>query len=288
MKVWQEFLGVEDAEVKDYHRLARRELIDLFSSPRKRIVEIGCAAGYTGKYAKQKFAGVEYWGFDLNKAAAKEALQNLDRVVCGKFEEQQLDLMGLEPRSVDGVVLGDVLEHMYDPWSVLTALSPWLTADAELVISLPHVRNLWLLNEIAEGRFTYDQHGLLDITHIRFFTGNEIRELMDSTGYSIAMGQLVMDERLQDYYVANQGRTGPCIVHYRSISIKTTGETLAEFCAKQFLIRAIPKKGLAAPIDVHPSYLPKSIVADHEASRSAPQAASDRLLRVPEQTLEMP
>ncbi len=269
MKIWQKYLGVEEAEVNDYHRLARKELIDLFSSPRKRVVEIGCAAGYTGQYCKQKFPDVDYWGFELSKAAAKEALHNLDKVVCGKFEEQDLELLGLAPRSVDGVVLGDVLEHMYDPWRALVSLQPWLSDDAELVISLPNTRNLWLLNEIAEGRFTYDQHGLLDITHIRFFTGREIYELLDSTGYSLATASFIMDERLQDYYAACSGRQGPCVFHYRSVSVKSTGETLLEFCAKQFLLRATPKIARFALASAAPSDLLKNMIADQDAAHES-------------------
>ena len=267
MKVWQKYLGVEEAEVNEYHRLARSELIDLFSSPRKRVVEIGCAAGYTGKYCKEKFPGVEYWGFELSKAAAREALQHLDKVVCGKFEEQHLDLLGLAPHSVDGVVLGDVLEHMYDPWRVLTALLPWLSEDAELVVSIPNIRNLWLLNEIAEGRFTYDQHGLLYITHIRFFTGREIHDMMNSTGYAMVAGGLIADERLQDYLAANAGRRGPTVFHYGSIAIKIPGESLPELCAKQFLFRAAPKKALANFVGSRPTDLLRSMIRDHEASR---------------------
>ncbi len=278
MKIWQKYLGVEDSEVNDYHRLARREMIDLFSSPRKRVVEIGCSAGYTGKYCKEKFPSVEYWGFELNKAAAKEALGNLDKVVCGKFEDQQLDVLGLAPHSVDGVVLGDVLEHMYDPWRVLVSLLPWLNEDAEVVVSLPNVRNLWLLNEIAEGRFTYDQHGLLDITHLRFFTVNEIQELMNSTGYSIATGSFIIDERLQDYLAAGDGKTGPCVFHYRSISLTSKAEMLSELCAKQFLFRAVPKKTALLHTSAPPSNLLKSLISDHDASQERdPTAYVDQL-----------
>jgi hypothetical protein len=278
MKIWQKYLGVEDAEIYDYHRLARREMIDLFSSPRKRVVEIGCSAGYTGKYCKEKFPSVEYWGFELSKAAAKEALLHLDKVVCGKFEDQQLDILGLAPHSVDGVVLGDVLEHMYDPWRVLVSLLPWLSEDAEVVVSLPNVRNLWLLNEIAEGRFTYDQHGLLDITHLRFFTVNEIQELMNSTGYSIATGSFIIDERLQDYLAAGDGKTGPCVFHYRSISLKSRAELLSELCAKQFLFRAVPKKTALRRTSAPPSNLLKSLISDHDASQERdPVAYVDQL-----------
>ena len=244
MHVWKKYLSVADNAASPYHRLSRQELINLFSSPRKMVIEIGSSGGYAGKYCKEKFPGVTYWGFELNQAAAKESLQNLDKVVCGKFEEQNLEVLGLKPNSVDGVVLGDVLEHMYDPWRVLTALLPWLTPDAELVISLPNVRNLWLMNEIAEGRFTYTPDNLLDITHIRFFTLREIHSMLDSTGYSITPGGVNLDERLVDYFNQHKHLRGPCVLQYQSLAIRATGEEVAELCAKQFIFRAQPKKGI--------------------------------------------
>ncbi len=244
MHVWKKYLSVADNAALPYHRLNRQELINLFSSPRKMVIEIGSSGGYAGKYCKEKFPGVTYWGFELNQGAARESLQNLDKVVCGKFEEQNLEVLGLKPNSVDGVVLGDVLEHMYDPWRVLTALLPWLTPDAELVISLPNVRNLWLMNEIAEGRFTYTPDNLLDITHIRFFTLREIHSMLDSTGYSITPGGVNLDERLVDYFNQHKHLRGPCVLQYQSLAIRATGEEVAELCAKQFIFRAQPKKGI--------------------------------------------
>ena len=244
MHVWKKYLSVADNAALPYHRLNRQELINLFSSPRKMVIEIGSSGGYAGKYCKEKFPGVTYWGFELNQGAARESLQNLDKVVCGKFEEQNLEVLGLKPNSVDGVVLGDVLEHMYDPWRALTALLPWLTPDAELVISLPNVRNLWLMNEIAEGRFTYTPDNLLDITHIRFFTLREIHSMLDSTGYSITPGGVNLDERLVDYFNQHKHLRGPCVLQYQSLAIRATGEEVAELCAKQFIFRAQPKKGI--------------------------------------------
>ncbi|MFV0678929.1 glycoside hydrolase family 99-like domain-containing protein [Ottowia sp.] len=245
MIAWQQHLGVEHTSVTFYHRLVRKELIDLFSSPRRRVIEIGSSAGYTGQYCKQKFPDVEYWGFELNRAAAKESLAQLDKVVVGKFEEQDLALLGLKPHSVDGVVLGDVLEHLYDPWRVLTALLPWLSEDAELVISLPNLRNLWLMNEIAEGRFTYAENGLLDVTHIRFFTLQEIHGLMATTGYHILQGGVALDERLAAFHAhhAPLVRPGaPYAFQYQNVGIRANGETLGELCAKQFMFRAVPKR----------------------------------------------
>jgi hypothetical protein len=93
MNAWHHYLAVEQLEVTTYHRLVRKELIDLFTAPRRRVIEIGSSAGYTGQYCKQKFPGVEYWGFELNRAATLESLAHLDKVVHGKFEEQDLEFI---------------------------------------------------------------------------------------------------------------------------------------------------------------------------------------------------
>ena len=286
MNVWQKHLSVSHAPVTVYHRFIRKELIDLFSSPRRHVLEIGSSAGYTGQYCKTKFPGVTYWGFELNAAAATESLPHLDRVIGGKFEEQDLSVLGLKPHSIDGVVLGDVLEHMYDPWRTLTSLLPWLSEDAEVVISLPNVRNLWLLNEIAEGRFTYDANGLLDITHLRFFTLQEIHTMMESTGYTIEQGGIALDERLADYYQQHASVTGPCVFHYKSLSIQSVGENLREFCARQFMFRARPKPIFRALAPARPGADVGRLIADydggfhpdpvHHVDRLPPQPATAR------------
>lgn len=268
MYIWQKFLSVESNDASSYHRLARKELIDLFSGNRRRVIEIGSSGGYTGKYCKEKFSDTEYWGFELNQAAAKESLKNIDRVVCGKFEDQNLDILGLEPHSVDGVVLGDVLEHMYDPWRAMKALLPWLTQEAEISISIPNVRNLWLMNEIAEGRFPYDQHGLLDITHIRFFTLQEISNLLDSTGYQIDKYAFKLDERLVEFYNKNSSApgAGPKTLQYKNVAVRTTAESVAEFCSIQFLIRAKLKNELKSTLPSRTSVSTHSLIFNIDES----------------------
>ena len=266
MHIWQKHLGIHDNAASSYHRLIRKELIDSFSSPRQRVIEIGSSGGYTGKYCKEKFSGCEYWGFELNKAAAKESLPNIDKVICGKFEEQSLDVHGLAPASVDGVVLGDVLEHMYDPWRTLTALQPWLTEDAELVISIPNIRNLWILNHIAEGNFSYQENGILDVTHIRFFTLREIYSMMDATGYFIEKGGIAIDERLIQYHSQNRNIQGPHVFQYNNIAVRAMGQQIDELCAKQFIFLAKRKPNIY-------NYLPQptipstaSLVSDFDSA----------------------
>ncbi len=242
MHLWQKYLGVENAPATFYHRLARKELVDLFTAPRRLVLEIGSSGGRTGQYCKEKFPGCQYWGFEMNRAAAAESAEFLDRVICGRFEAHDLGALGLKPRSVDGVVLGDVLEHTDNPWGILATLQPWLSDEAELVLSIPNVRNLWLMNEIAEGRFSYAENGLLDITHIRFFTLGEIVRMLQETGYEAFPGGVNIDERLFEYFKKMQGVRGPCTFNYGSVSVRGMGEQAMEFCARQFVLRARPSR----------------------------------------------
>jgi hypothetical protein len=221
---------------------ARQDLIDLFSGPRRRVIEIGSGSGDTGLYCKQKFPGVEYWGFETDKAAATASLTRLDKTVCGRFEEQSLSVLGMTPHSVDGVVLDGALARMADPWRTLTALLPWLTEDAELAVSLPNLRNLWLLNEIAEGRFTYGADGLPDMAQLRFFTLREIQGLMESSGYTIVQASIVPDPRLAEFQAQHARVRGPGVFHYKSIGIQLPGAVLPELCARQFVLRAAPRR----------------------------------------------
>ena len=67
------------------------------------------------------FPGAKVWGLEINQSAAQQAATKLDRVLVGKFEDFDLQAEGIAKGSLDGVILADVLEHMYNPWSVLTA-----------------------------------------------------------------------------------------------------------------------------------------------------------------------
>ncbi|HTY98209.1 MAG TPA: class I SAM-dependent methyltransferase, partial [Rhodocyclaceae bacterium] len=172
--VWQSLLDVEHAETSQYHNWARTQLFELFTHPPRRVLDIGCGAGATGEALKHAYGGAEVWGVEINGASAAIARGRIDHVLDGKFEDVDLDGAGIVPGSLDTVIVADVLEHMYDPWSVLVRLKPYLSPDAQVIASIPNVRNLVVMEELAKGNWRYEPWGLLDITHIRFFTLREI------------------------------------------------------------------------------------------------------------------
>lgn len=180
----------------DYYSHPRLELLELFPRAPKRLLDVGCGFGATSAAAKARWPGVETIGIEVVSEAAQRAAAHLDRVLTGSAED--LDLAAAGIAGVDGVLLADVLEHLVDPWGFLARLRTVLAPDATVVASIPNVANLWLLDELAAGRFTYAGSGLLDKTHLRFFTRQSIAALFDGAGYDVGRWERVTDGRVDD------------------------------------------------------------------------------------------
>ena len=238
--VWQDCLDVPDIDATGYHGGARGDLVDYFTNSPKMLLDIGCAAGGTGTVFKQKYPQATVWGFELNRSAAAIASQRLDRVFTGKFEETDLAAAGLQPGSVDAVILADVLEHMYNPWKVMEALRPWLSPTAQIAVSIPNVRNLALMDDLAKGYFRYERLGLLDITHIRFFTYKELQRFFHETGYHVVKNVFGIDTRLNEIFQRYKDHC-PCDIDTGKMVIRNVSqEELMEMCSLQFFMLVEP------------------------------------------------
>ncbi|MGC8508447.1 MAG: rhamnan synthesis F family protein, partial [Thiomonas sp.] len=184
-QLWESLDAEESTEVGAYHSNPRADLLGLLRQPPRRVLDVGCASGAMGAGLKRTFPAVELWGIEGNAQVALLAQTHYHRVIPGLLQDINLAGHGLKAASVDTLVLADVLEHMPNPWRALDTLRPWLTEDAQVLVSLPNARNLWLINELTEGRWTYEPSGILDITHLRFFTRDEGRRMLEQTGYTV-------------------------------------------------------------------------------------------------------
>lgn len=161
-------------------------------------LEIGCNRGATGAELKRRFAGLHYIGVETCISAAAIAAERLDQVITEDFLTWTGSLQIPDARQVDLVVACDVLEHLYNPWATLKKIRGLVAPDAKVYATIPNVRNLWLLGELARGNWNYDRVGLLDITHIRFFTLKTAMEMFETTGYEIVSVTAMKDPRLPD------------------------------------------------------------------------------------------
>ncbi len=181
----QVFSPLETRYEEKYADRPRMDLSGLLDFPFQDVLEIGCGAGATGAAIKHQRADVVYTGVERDPAAAADARHVLDRVITVDIEHVDLEHIDLRPRSFDLILCADVLEHLYDPWKVVQQLRGLLRNDGRLVASIPNSQNIRLVQNLLNGHWTYSAHGLLDATHIRFFTLNEIGRLFVGNGYVI-------------------------------------------------------------------------------------------------------
>jgi len=234
-KVWKTHLGNEVAYDPQYHDNARVEIASFISEAPALVLDVGCGGGATGRVLKQKFPGTRVVGVESNPQAAERARQFLDDVICEPIDTAPVRER-LAGERVDLVLLLDVLEHLYDPWRSLLRVRTWLAPGTRVVASVPNVRNLVTLDDLAGGRWNYEPNGVLDITHVRFFTKASLRTMFEETGYAVLeMSPIFRPESVDPYILAR--RPGRLTTRNLSISFRDR-EDLEDLYAFQYVIDA--------------------------------------------------
>jgi len=164
-----------------YYSLARRDLQTLLPENLGRVLEVGCGRGFLGLACKQRGA-LEVVGIEITEENARDAEKRLNRVLCGDIETMELPF---EADYFNTIICADVLEHLRDPWATLRRLHSILHDDGCLVVSIPNVANYTVIIGLLCGLWTYQEMGLLDRTHLRFFTAWEIDKMLEGAGFRI-------------------------------------------------------------------------------------------------------
>lgn len=155
------------------------KMVELIGS-NKRVLDVGCSTGYLARVLNalgDTVSGVEY-----DAAAAKEAEPDLEKLVVGDLEA--LDLVAEFGEGIfDVVVFGDVLEHLRDPLQVLRGARRLLAPGGSVVISVPNIAHGDVRLALLLGRFRYTKLGLLDETHTRFFTRENLDAFLRDAGF---------------------------------------------------------------------------------------------------------
>lgn len=164
-----------------YFSHARPEMRQLVPEAADRLLEIGCSSGLFS--ASLRRPGRILWGIEPNSTAAKSAAERLDRVIQSPIEDA---VQELQDASMDCVIANDVLEHLVDPWATLRLLRRVLAPGGSFVASIPNIRHVGVIKSLwVDGRWDYADEGILDRTHLRFFTPATMREMFASTGYQV-------------------------------------------------------------------------------------------------------
>jgi SAM-dependent methyltransferase len=148
----------------------------------KRVLDVGCSTGYLIK-AIHEILGGTVDGVEVNPEAAKLAAQFAGKIYVGSIEEGEV-VRQLHD-TYDVLLFMDVLEHLKDPLSVLKNLRPLLSEEGYLIASVPNIANWRIRLSLFMGKFEYQESGLLDKGHLRFFTLKTLKKLFDEAGYRI-------------------------------------------------------------------------------------------------------
>ena len=152
-------------------------------APATRVLDLGCGVGMVAAAIRAQRDVGEIWGVEVVPAVAEQARQNaaLDRVLSGDI---QVLIEQLPERSFSHIVAGDVLEHLVDPWSVLAALRDRLQPGGKFICSIPNIRNFsFILELLFRRRFEYRDAGVMDRTHLRFFTRKDVELMFRDAGF---------------------------------------------------------------------------------------------------------
>ncbi|CAG9622713.1 Ubiquinone biosynthesis O-methyltransferase, mitochondrial [Sutcliffiella rhizosphaerae] len=152
---------------------SRPEIIELVPLGAKKILDIGCGAGAVGMELLNR-QSCKLYGVELNSFIGSIANQHYERV--DTIDVETLDLP-YTPNSFDTIILADVLEHLKNPWNIIEELSVYLKPSGSLICSIPNISHAEALFPLIQGDWNYVDAGILDRTHLRFFTPKTVQTL---------------------------------------------------------------------------------------------------------------
>lgn len=165
-----------------YYQGIREEVLRFIPEDAGTVLEVGCGGGNFGYRLKQRGAR-EVWGVEIVESAGQKARKLLDKVLIGDVAAL---IDQLPEVYFDFIVFNDVLEHMVDPYDVLKRIKSKISPNGVVVSSIPNIRYYWTFRELlVYGEWEYEESGILDSTHLRFFTAKSILKMYDRLGYEV-------------------------------------------------------------------------------------------------------
>jgi len=166
----------------EYYHNDRAEMLQFLPPNPTRLIDVGCGEGLFGAAVKTRYPGCETWGVELVADAAQRAALRNDRIIQTPFETAA----ELPDSYFDVVTMNDVLEHIPWPEPALSTARRILRPGGKLVLSLPNVQFLLnVLNLVKRNDWEYEDWGILDRTHFRFYTTKSAARLLERNGFQV-------------------------------------------------------------------------------------------------------
>ena len=210
------------------------DLLAFMPGQLKRVVEVGSSSGALAREYKRLNPHCHYTGVEVDMQYAQLSRRHCDRVVCANIEQvDEPTFSALFPS--DCWVFGDSLEHLVDPWALLKRLRARLAAASCVVACIPNAQHWSVQARLNCGMFQYEDAGLLDRTHLRWFTRLTIIELFESAGMRIVEGApRIFDEPGRETALA-------AIKAMASSIGADPDQAVSDAMPLQWLVRAVPQ-----------------------------------------------
>jgi 2-polyprenyl-3-methyl-5-hydroxy-6-metoxy-1,4-benzoquinol methylase len=176
-----------------YFSTSRIEILSLLPKNIDRVLEVGCGSGETIRFLKEQTSCQWACGIDICDNRSSGAAGYIDCFIEGNIESMKLNIA---PKSLDLVLCLDVLEHLTDPWTILSNLKDLLKPDGVIIASIPNIQNLRvILPLIFLGKWEYKDSGILDRTHLRFFTKSSAISLLSANNFKVTYIKKIYDTK---------------------------------------------------------------------------------------------
>ena len=175
----------------------RAELLTLIPANAREILDIGCSAGDVGAALKTRQGQVRVTGIEIDPKMAEAAKTKLDQVIVGDIESLAVPF---RDKQFDVIVFADVLEHLREPKKLLLRAKQWLSDDGLMIVSIPNIGHLSILAQlIFFDEWRYEKCGILDETHLRFYTRKTFKRLLQESNLSILKSGFILSIRGTKY-----------------------------------------------------------------------------------------
>lgn len=170
-------------KMDDYAELLREDVFGFIVNFKKikNALDVGCAFGTSGRYLKAMGCEKVY-GIDIRPDCIEIAKKYSDECLLCNIEEMEIPF---EKKSLDYIAFSDVLEHLHEPTEMLKKFREHLKDDGFITVSLPNIRHYSIILRLILGQWEYSSLGILDKSHIRFFTMREMIKMFHEAGYEI-------------------------------------------------------------------------------------------------------
>jgi len=179
-----------DTKSPDYYNCLKWWMLPLIKDGPNIVMDLGCATGRLGARLLEVGKAREVYGVEFFDAAAAEASRVYKKVYVGDVETLDIDFEGI----FDYVICGDILEHLRDPYTMSSRIYRWLKPNGAVFVCLPNVRNYHLLRDLVfRGKWEYTSAGIMDRTHLRFFTKSSLRKMLEDAKFNVYHEQMIVE-----------------------------------------------------------------------------------------------